>query len=344
MLRGGCLTAEHCTGNCRNTPGGWCGAMSQAVDANPLSLERAWDLLRACARLAREPTVPPAVALRDGVPQPVDASHPAAVARFDGRAGWRAVPGLPPPIRDLLDLYLPVCSARPGYPVAVGHLGQSLDGCIATRDGDSCFVNGPENIVHLHRLRALCDAVVVGAATVRDDDPRLTARHVPGDSPLRVVIDPRRELDPSLGVFTDGAAATLVVCAHGAPAHRRLPARVEVMAVAADAGGHPDLVAVLEGLRARGCHGVFVEGGGVTVSRFLEAGLLDRLQIAVAPVFIGQGRAGVRLPPSASMRECLRPRHRIFRMGADVLFDCDLRADAEADPSGAGDVPPVWVP
>ena len=69
----------------------------------------------------------------------------------------------------------------------VGHLGQSLDGRIATSDGQSHYVTGPENIVHLHRMRALADAVVVGAETVRRDDPRLTPRKVAGANPLRVV-------------------------------------------------------------------------------------------------------------------------------------------------------------
>jgi riboflavin biosynthesis pyrimidine reductase len=73
---------------------------------------------------------------------------------------------------------------------------------------------------------------------------------------------------------------------------------------------------------------VFVEGGGVTVSAFLQAGLLDRLHIAIAPVLIGDGRPAIRFTPHARLRDCPRPAYRVFRMGDDVLFDCDLRADA----------------
>ena len=71
----------------------------------------------------------------------------------------------------------------------------------------------------------------------------------------------------------------------------------------------------------------------MTVSRFLEANLLDRLQIAIAPVLIGEGRPAVRLMPQLRMRDCRRPGYRVFRMGGDVLFDCDLslRADATQD-------------
>ena len=94
------------------------------------------------------------------------------------------------PRHALIDLYLPICSATGARPITVGHLGQSLDGFIATHAGESQFVTGEENILHLHRMRALCDAVVVGAGTVAADDPQLTTRHVSGPSPLRVVLDP----------------------------------------------------------------------------------------------------------------------------------------------------------
>ena len=87
------------------------------------------------------------------------------------------------PRRAMIDLYLPICSATDAHPITVGHLGQSLDGFIATHAGESQFVTGEENILHLHRMRALCDAVVVGAGTVAADDPQLTTRHVSGAEP-----------------------------------------------------------------------------------------------------------------------------------------------------------------
>jgi diaminohydroxyphosphoribosylaminopyrimidine deaminase/5-amino-6-(5-phosphoribosylamino)uracil reductase len=67
-----------------------------------------------------------------------------------------------------------------------------------------------------------------------------------------------------------------------------------------------------------------VEGGGATVSSFLKAGLLDRLQIAVAPLLIGDGRPAIRLPGTETLGDCLRPAHRVYRMGNDILFDCVL--------------------
>ena len=66
----------------------------------------------------------------------------------------------------------------------------------------------------------------------------------------------------------------------------------------------------------------------MTVSMFLEANLLDRLQIAIAPLLIGDGRPAIRLPARTALSDCHRPRYRVFRMGADVLFDCELRRGA----------------
>jgi riboflavin-specific deaminase-like protein len=223
--------------------------------------------------------------------------------------------------------------------MTIGHLGQSLDGFIATHSGDSQFVTGSGNIVHLHRMRALCDAVVVGAGTVAADDPQLTTRHVEGPTPLRVIFDPGRRLVPTYGVFTDGAAPTLYCC--GRSLVREDETHVggaTLAAIDTDAPGN-GVRDVLRLLRERGCSRIFVEGGGVTVSAFLEANLLDRLQIAIAPLLIGDGRPAIRLSAHTRLRDCRRPGYRVFRMGGDVLFDCELDAPAElADRSEPGAV------
>lgn len=263
-----------------------------------------------------------------------DADDASAVLDWRWPSGWHLRIPEGDPRHGVLDLWLPICNAHPERPVAVGHLGQSIDGFIATQSGDSQFVTGHQNILHLHRLRAICSAVIVGAGTVAFDDPLLTTRHVPGPNPLRVIFDPARRLvEADYRLFTDETAHTVYACSRACLREGETSiGRAPVIPLDAEAQG-PAAAELIRHLRDRGCFRLFVEGGGVTVSAFLEANLLDRLQIAIAPVIIGNGRPAIRLPARQALRDCTRPDYRVFRMGGDVLFDCDLRAGA--DPAAA---------
>jgi riboflavin-specific deaminase-like protein len=224
----------------------------------------------------------------------------------------------------LLNRYLPLLAPQ----LVIGQLGQSLDGRIATANGHSHYVTGPESLLHLHRLRALVDAVVVGAGTVLADDPQLTVRHCPGPNPLRVVLDPLRKLPTHRRLFCDGQAPTLVLAAVPAPVPVPAPAanRAEtaLLSVADDGSGFAP-AEVLSLLAARGAHRILVEGGGITVSRFLAAGALDRLHVVVAPMLIGSGRPGLSLPAIDHLDQALRPAHRRESLGEDVLYELQLR-------------------
>jgi diaminohydroxyphosphoribosylaminopyrimidine deaminase/5-amino-6-(5-phosphoribosylamino)uracil reductase len=203
----------------------------------------------------------------------------------------------------------------------LGRIAQSLDGFIAMPSGESHYISGHPDIVHTHRLRALFDAVLVGAGTVRADNPQLTTRHVPGASPVRVVLDPGRRLGAQYRVFADGSPTLLVCTADtGGPARHGC---AEVLAVPRGAAGF-DLRALLAALQARGLRRLMVEGGGVTVSRFLAAGALDRLHVTVAPLLLGCGVPAFTLPPAAALADGLRFPWRVHHLGDDVLMDIPL--------------------
>src|SRR5690606_23286931 len=154
--------------------------------------------------------------------------------------------------RRMLALHGPVASAER---IVVAQIGQTLDGRIATRSGHAHYVTGPEDLVRLHRLRALVDAVVVGAGTVAADDPRLTVRRVDGRNPVRVVLDPRGRLDPVRRVFTDATAPTLWVRASGPAALEEPPAgSSEVVHLPLEADGRFSPVRLLEHLEIGRAH------------------------------------------------------------------------------------------
>jgi riboflavin-specific deaminase-like protein len=295
----------------------------------------AWSLIRAAALIDR----------RDGAVKNGDrftfdnellsSARPGTdpVLAFD--AGWHSLLPASDPRQAYLDLYLPLLGGRAGAPRVLAQLGQSLDGFIATKSGHSHFVTGPTSIVHLHCLRALSDCVIVGAGTVAADDPRLTTRLVSGPNPVRVVLDPQLRLPLTHQVFSDGMARTLRVRARGVALTAACASpHIEDLEVDAP-GGKLDLRALLDALCSRGMQNVLVEGGGVTVSAFLAAELIDRMHIVVAPFVIGEGRPGLRVPSAEYLHDCVRPPPRVYTLGGDVLFDCDMRShiSGESAPS-----------
>jgi diaminohydroxyphosphoribosylaminopyrimidine deaminase / 5-amino-6-(5-phosphoribosylamino)uracil reductase len=256
----------------------------------------------------------------DALPASLDLGG--ATLDIDAGGGWTMCPPPDDAVRRLFDLYLPL-AAGTGRPFIVAHLGQSLDGRIAAVNGTSRWITGPEDLVHNHRMRALADAVLVGAETVRRDDPQLTVRRCAGPNPVRVVIDPGLVLGEDYGLFADGAAPTIIFAAgDGArPARRGLAETIFVPRRGEDLC----CGAIAEALSGRGLDWVFVEGGGVTISRLLAQGVLDRLQITISPLIIGSGRPGISLPEITDLAHALRPATRRFTLGEDLLVECLLK-------------------
>lgn len=221
----------------------------------------------------------------------------------------------------LAGLFAPCLAPPPGPDgcLVIGRLAQTLDGRIATRNGSSQWIGGPADLVHTHRLRALCDVVLVGAATVAADDPQLTTRLVPGPDPVRVILDTRQELPLERRVFQGGPRTILAVAADAARGTRHGSA--EILPIPRCGEGRLDLPALLAALAAQGLRRIFVEGGGVTVSRFLIAGLLDRLHVTVAPIILGSGRPAFALPEAARISDGLKLSWTCHDIAPDVLFD-----------------------
>lgn len=218
------------------------------------------------------------------------------------------------------EVYAPLIERMAEGSLVIAQVGQSLDGRIATLGGHSHYVNGEAALAHLHRLRALVDGVIVGASTVVLDDPQLTTRRVEGPSPVRIVLDPRGRVPATARMFAAHGESFAVRSAAGG----QRPADPRDVVLPLAHGAFPPR-AVLDALAERGLRSLLIEGGGVTISAFLQAGHLDRLHVMLAPMLIGPGREAFRLPPIEKLDAARRFRMAAYPLGADVLLDCDLR-------------------
>lgn len=186
-----------------------------------------------------------------------------------------------------------------GRPYVLLSCAMSIDGYIDDASTDRLLLSNDDDLDRIDAVRAGCDAILVGATTVRRDDPRLlirsadrradrVARGLP-PSPVKVTVTGTGDLDPAARFFTLGDGPKLVYCP--SPAVEKARERLGHRATVVDAGEQATPAAVLADLAGRGVRRVMVEGGGSVHGQFLTAGLADELHLVVAPFFVGDGRA-----------------------------------------------------
>jgi 5-amino-6-(5-phosphoribosylamino)uracil reductase len=184
-------------------------------------------------------------------------------------------------------------------PYTVLSCGMSIDGYLDTATGSRLLLSNDADLDRVDGVRAECDAILVGAGTVRQDNPRLVvrsperraarvARGLP-PSPVKVTVTGGAGLDPCANFFAAGYAEKLVYCASASlPQARQL---LGAVATILDGGQPVDLRRVVRDLYDRGVRRLMVEGGGTMHTQFLTADLADELHLVVAPFFVGDSRA-----------------------------------------------------
>ena len=168
-------------------------------------------------------------------------------------------------------------------PLVFAHIAQTLDGRIACENGDSKWIGNKENLRHAHRMRAICDAVMVGKNTVEEDNPQLTVRHVSGANPIKLFLE---------GHSTEGHRYKKVCNLVDGPQELEIDWR--------------KLPNLLEDLGALGIRSIYLEGGGKTISYFLENKLVDHLQVHIAPMILGSGRPSFTLSAREKISNALQ--------------------------------------
>jgi 5-amino-6-(5-phosphoribosylamino)uracil reductase len=184
-------------------------------------------------------------------------------------------------------------------PYTILSCGMSLDGYLDAADHGRLVLSNEADLERVDAVRAECDAILVGAATVRNDNPRLLVRSDAlrqqrrdrglDETPMKVTITERADLDACSSFFATGDSEKLVYCA--SPAVAEADGRLGAVATVVDAGQPVDMRRVSEDLHVRGVHRLMVEGGGIVHTQFLTAGLADELHLVVAPFFVGDSRA-----------------------------------------------------
>ena len=184
-------------------------------------------------------------------------------------------------------------------PYTVLSCGMSIDGYLDTASAQRLLLSNDADLDRVDAVRASCDAILVGAATVRKDNPRLLVRTKTrqdqrvaqgrGPSPTKVTVTAGGRLDRCASFFAAGDSEKLVYCASRALAETR--ERLGAVATVVDGGQPVDMGRMSEDLHARGVRRLMVEGGGTVHTQFLTAGLADELQLVVAPFFVGDSRA-----------------------------------------------------
>ena len=211
-----------------------------------------------------------------------------------------------------------------GRPLVTVHYAQTIDGRIASRTGDSRWVSGEGSLRLAHELRAAHDAVLVGIGTVLADDPKLTVRLVPGDQPIRIVVDSALRIPLDSSVLRTVDARTIIATTPGASEDRAAAIRARgatVLRVSANADGRVDLHALLARLRMDGIRSLLIEGGRAVLTAALRERLVDRLTVCIAPKVIGEGIAAVGDLHIDRLRDAMTfERAGFTAYGGDVVF------------------------
>ncbi len=197
---------------------------------------------------------------------------------------------------DFLQLYLPYCflpvfAQKYHRAIAIAHFAQTLDGKIAACNGNSKWIGNTENLVHAHRMRALCDGIIVGANTVDKDHPRLTVRHVEGKNPSRIIVSSSTKNLDSL-FNTEDAPVWIIGSIVGKPSEN-----CQYINLQKNENGKISPKTILKKLYQKGICSVYIEGGPRTTSNFLNERALDIVQLHISPLILGSGMPGFALPP-----------------------------------------------
>jgi diaminohydroxyphosphoribosylaminopyrimidine deaminase/5-amino-6-(5-phosphoribosylamino)uracil reductase len=218
-----------------------------------------------------------------------------------------------------LRIYLPYCfstlvAKKKERAFLVSHFAQSLDGKIATNSGMSKGIGNRENLVHSHRMRALCDGIMVGSNTYETDKPQLTVRLVVGKNPVKIIISKNKDFKGK------GSDENTIWIGSENSSNRAVNIVVDSLN-----DGNLNCTQILKELYVRGIYSVYLEGGSYTTSQFLTSGNIDIIQLHISPIILGSGITNFNLTPVNEISQGIRFQNiQYYNFDNEIMFTGEL--------------------
>jgi len=210
--------------------------------------------------------------------------------------------------------FLSILSKKYKRTITVAHLAQTLDGKIATQSGDSKWIGNKENLIHAHRMRALCNGILIGNKTLENDQPSLTVRLIEGKNPQRIVLGTSYSNFSSL----KGSDKKKVIVIGCSP--QNWNGYIDYVQMDGVNGNIPPKE-ILKMLYQKGIKSIYLEGGASTTSNFIDQSAVDILQLHIAPLVFGSGKSSISLPLINEVKEAIQfKKYNFFQVGTEIMF------------------------
>ena len=200
----------------------------------------------------------------------------------------------------------------------IGQIGQSLDGKIALNNGSSHYINEKESITYLHCLRSISDGVLVGVNTIIKDNPLLTTRKIKGPNPIRLIIDPTLKLTNKYKIFKDDNKN--IIFTNSSKEKKFINTTIVKFPKKNFTQN------IYDYLEKTSLQTILIEGGPTTLSHFIELKLLNYMQFIISPTIIGSGIDSVRLKPISDLKNALRAKNTIRKLGKEIIVTLDFNS------------------
>ena len=215
-----------------------------------------------------------------------------------------------------LNILIPIL--RKNKKLVIAQIGQSIDGRIALKNGNSHYINNPKSIIYLHCLRSISDAIIVGSNTIKKDNPLLTTRKIKGTSPQRIIIDGRLSLNNKYKIFNDGNENIIFT-----KSSKKIRLNNSTIIRLKEKNFTKNLIKQLKKLKYKN---VLVEGGSKTISELINNKYIDIVQFMIAPILIGSGISSLNLKEISNLNKAIRPKYNFNKLENEIIINLFLNS------------------